>query len=179
MVFTESSIVVNILLNRLFISSLGIIIFVTSCSKNLPGEAMCRVNQNYPPLSSAPAACLIRSQGKLLAIQQDNNDNWSLPHHKLLKSISAQCGAHRAVWKSTGLNVEVGVLLHIGIDQTHYFACHLTDDYSKQLEEFPIPKWANLKVTQVNLLNPFELSYDQWSETVELIKVREMFNKVD
>jgi hypothetical protein len=137
---------------------------------------MCRINALYPEAEPSAAACLIKSNGKLLAVKSHEEDGWNLPHHKLQKSSSAQCTAHLAVWKSTGLNVEVGELLFTSQNQTQYFACTLTDDFSRQLKTFPVPSWANRQTRIISPIDPFNTQQDQWIKDIDLIEVRDAYN---
>ena len=169
----------NILLNRLIIILVVVTFFVLGCSRQTTADPMCRINAQYQETPSSPAACVIKSNGKLLAIKNHDDDGWNLPHHKQQKSTSAQCTAHRAVWKTTGLNVEVGKLLFTGPSQIQYFACKLTDDYSSQLRQFPVPSWAKRKTNYISLVNPFETEQDQWINDINLIKLREVYNQLE
>jgi len=139
---------------------------------------MCRTNSLHLESKAAPAACLIKSNGKLLAIKGHDDDGWNLPNHKLQKSISAQCTAHLAVWKTTGLNVEVGNLLFTAQNQTQYFACALTDDFSSELKTFPVPSWANRKTSHISLIDPFNTQQSQWISDINLIDVRVAYNQL-
>lgn len=167
-----------ILQNRLFITLVFVTFFVLGCSRELPAEPMCRTNAQYPETAHSPAACLIKSNGKLLAIKSHNKDGWHLPSHKQHPSTSAQCTAHKAVWKTTGLNVEVGKLLFTDQNQTQYFACNLTDDFSRQLKVFTVPSWAKRSTSDIELVNPFETQQDQWINETNLIDVREAYTQL-
>jgi hypothetical protein len=165
--------------NRL-ISTIVILTFINlGCSRDIPADAMCRTDAQFPESAPAAAACLIKSNGKLLVIKNIDDDAWNLPNHKLQKSTSAQCTAHLAVWKTTGLNSEVGHLLFTDQNQTQYFECKLTDDFSSQLTAFPVPSWANRKVSDISLTDPFSTQQDQWVDDINLIDVREAYNRLD
>jgi len=166
-------------LNRLIITLVVVTFFVFSCSRNIPADPMCRTSALYPESEPSPAACLIKSNGKLLAIKNHDEDVWNLPHLKQQQSISAQCTAHMAVWKTTGLNVEVGRLLFTTQNQTHYFACKLTDDFSSQLKTFPVPSWAKRKTSEIALIDPFNTQQDQWVSDINLIDLREVYNQLE
>ena len=165
----------NIVLNRLFVA---ITIFVFGCSKDIPADPMCRASLLYTETKPSAAACLIKSNVQLLVIKNHDDDGWNLPTHKQQKSTSAQCTAHRAVWKTTGLNVEVGKLLFTAPNQTQYFACKLTDDYSSQLKQFPVPSWSASKVSNIALVDPFDTQPSQWVSDINLIDLREAYNKL-
>lgn len=168
-----------IVLNR-FIFTLPIItIFVLGCSRELPSDPMCRTNALYPETAPSPAACLIKSNGKLLAIKSQSGDGWRLPSHKQQTSTSAQCTAHSSVWKTSGLNVEVGQLMYTDQNQTQHFACKLTDEYSRQLTVFPVPPWAKRTTNVIALIDPFETQQDQWKGNIDLIDVREAFTQLE
>jgi hypothetical protein len=166
----------DILLNRLFVVAT---IFIFGCIRDIPADPMCRTNILYIETKPSAAACLIKSNVQLLVIKDHDDDGWNLPTHKQQKSTSAQCSAHRAVWKTTGLNVEVGKLLFTASNQTQYFACKLTDDFSSQLEQFPVPSWAKHKTSKVSLIDPFDSQQKHWVNDIDLIDVREAYNKLE
>jgi hypothetical protein len=174
--YTDNASVRNILLNRLLIV---VTIFMFGCSRDNPADPMCRTSVLYTETQPSKAACLIKSNFQLLAIKSHDDDAWNLPTHKQQKSTSAQCTAHRAVWKTTGLNVEVGKLLFTAPNQTQYFDCKLTDDFSKQLEMFPVPPWADRKTRNITLVDPFNTEEDHWVEDINLIILREAFNQLE
>jgi hypothetical protein len=173
---TQTASVRNIVLNRLLVV---VTIFVFGCSRDIPADPMCRTSILYTETPPAAAACLIKSNVQLLVIKNHDDDAWNLPTHKLQTSTSAQCTAHRAVWKTTGLNVEVGKLLFTASDHTQYFACNLTDDYSRQLQQFPVPSWATRKIGNISLVDPFETQHHHWVDNINLIDVREAFNQLE
>ena len=164
--------------NRLIITLVFVTFFIFGCSRELPAEPMCRTNELYSETPPSPAACLIKSNGKLLAIKSHSDQGWHLPKHKQHTSTSAQCTAHKAVWKTTGLNVEVGKLLFTDQNQTQYFACKLTDDFSSQLQAFSVPPWAKRSTSDIALINPFETQQDQWINDINLIDVREAYTQL-
>ena len=176
---TYFAIIRNILLNKLNITLVVVTFFVSACSREVPVDPMCRIKAQYPETLPSPAACLIKLDGKLLALKSHADNAWNLPQHKQQNSTSAQCTAHRAVWKTTGLNVEVGKLLYTAPNQTQYFGCKLTDDYSSQLRQFPVPSWGKRNTSHIALINPFETEQDQWIDDIDLIKLREAYNQVE
>jgi hypothetical protein len=165
--------------------SLGLTITVTaallliSCSRDIPSDPMCRVKASLKELPPAPAACLIKLNGKLLALKNNNSENWHLPADKLQKKTNAQCTAHQAVWKTTGLNVEVGKLLLIDNHNTHYFSCQTNSLFSRELTYLPVPPWSLNRVSQINLVNPFETEDQEWADEIDLIKLRKAFTQTN
>jgi hypothetical protein len=164
------------LLNRLLVV---VTIFVFGCSRQIPADPMCRTDELYTELKPSAAACLIKSNVQLLAVKNHDNDAWNLPTHKQKVLTSAQCTAHQAAWKTTGLNVEVGKLLFTGPNQTQYFACKLTDAYSSQLKQFPVPTWGKRKTSDISLIDPFETQQRDWVKDINLIDLREAYNQLD
>jgi hypothetical protein len=163
-------------LNRLFIV---ITIFVFGCSRDIPADPMCRTSILYTESEPSAVACLIKSNAQLLVIKNHDDDGWNLPAHKQQKLMSAQCTAHQAVWETTGLNVEVGKLLFTAPNQTQYFECKLTDEFSRQLDVFPVPSWTRRKTSEIALLDPFETEPDQWVNDINLITLREAYNQLE
>lgn len=164
------------LLNRLLVV---VTIFICGCTRDIPSDPMCRTSILYTQSPPSTAACLIKSNFQLLVSKNHDDDAWGLPTHKQQHSISAQCTAHLAVWKTTGLNVEVGKLLFTSPNQTQYFECKLTDDFSSQLEVFPVPLWAKRKTSHISLVDPFETQQTQWVNNINLITLREAYNQLE
>jgi hypothetical protein len=168
----------NIVLNRLFVTTI-FVFFVLGCSRDIPADPMCRASILYTETEPSAAACLIKSNVQLLVVKNHDAKGWDLPTHKQQKLISAQCTAHQAVWETTGLNVEVGKLLFTAPDETQYFECKLTDDFSRQLQEFPVPPWAQRKTSEISLVNPFNTEQDHWVNDINLITLREAYNQLE
>jgi len=166
----------NIVLNRLLVA---VSISLFGCSRDIPADPMCRVNVLYTEMKPSAAACLIKSNVQLLVLKNHADDGWNLPTHKQQKSTSAQCTAHQAVWKTTGLNVEVGKLLFTTPNQIQYFECKLTDDFSKQLQQFPVPSWSTRKTSHISLVDPFDTQQNQWVSDINLIDVREAYVQLE
>ena len=74
--------------------------------------------------------------------------------------------------------MEVGKLLFTDQNQTQYFACKLTDDFSRQLKVFTVPSWAKRSTSDIALVNPFETQQDQWINETNLIDVREAYTQL-
>ncbi|MCF2950044.1 hypothetical protein L0668_18135 [Paraglaciecola aquimarina] len=164
-------------LNRFAYTILGICL-LNGCSKDIPADPMCRVQPSEKPLSPAPAVCLIKLNSKLLAITTHQQELWSLPVEKQHKAKSAQCSAHQAVWKSTGLNVEVGELLFTDEKNVHYFSCIAQNPLTKDQIQLPVPTWATSKVNNIQLINPYQTQAEDWSPRHDLLKLREAFTQL-
>jgi ADP-ribose pyrophosphatase YjhB (NUDIX family) len=136
------------------------------------------MDPQYSAIESGPAACLIKLNGELLVIQKDHDKLWSLPGHKAHNQQSAQCAAHHGVWKSTGLNVEVGKLL-ASVEHIQYFSCFTGEDLFNGMVSLPLPPWANDNISKIALVNPFETEPAAWSRTISIVELREMFNKIE
>jgi hypothetical protein len=169
---THTAGILNIVLNRLFVA---LIIFVLGCSRDIPADPDILYTETKP----SAAACLIKSNVQLLVVKNHDTKGWDLPTHKQQNLISAQCTAHQAVWGTTGLNVEVGKLLFTAPDETQYFECKLTDDFSRQLQAFPVPAWAQRKTSEISLINPFSTEQDHWVNDINLIILREAYNQLE
>lgn len=139
---------------------------------------MCRISEGTPAAPPANAACLIRINKQLLAISAQD-EHWSLPTAGQNNHKSAQCTAHSAVWQTTGLNVEVAQKLGETTDNIQIYNCILTSGFNGQTQSFPVPDWANQKVSAINLINPFAINQRQWSQSSDLILIRTLFNQAD
>lgn len=152
---------------------------VSACSREIPSDPMCRVQAQLKELPPAPAACLIKLNGKLLALKKHTKQTWQLPSEKLQKNTSAQCSAHIAVWKTTGLNVEVGKLLLKDKNNIHYFSCQTSNPFSTNHTTMPVPAWSKHRIFKIKLVNPFETSTNEWAKKIDLIQVRQAFTKLE
>jgi hypothetical protein len=139
---------------------------------------MCRVKPQFQSDEQAPAACLIKLDNRLIAIQHNNSTTWSFPQQRRQTNLSAQCSAHLAVWKDTGLNVEVGKLLFTSKTNTQFYACQLSDDYAQALDTLDVLPWASRTVTKVALVDPFSTQYHDWDKNLDLIKIRKAFTQL-
>ena len=164
---------------RLLYTWLVVTIFVCGCSRENPADPSCRTNSRYLNDPPAPAACLIKLDGKLVALQTNHNEQWLLPHQRLQSHLSAQCTAHQAAWTNTGLNVEVNQLLYVDEQNTHFYACVLTDNYALALRTMEVPPWAKRSVTNIALVDPFATQDNDWNENLKLIEIRQAFTQIE
>lgn len=164
---------------RLLYILLVVTTFFLACSREIPADPSCRINPELSASDPAPAGCLIKLDGKLVALQSDHEDLWFLPQQRIQNNISAQCTAHQAAWKNTGLNVEVNQLLYVDDENTHYYSCTLTDRFSQDLQSLDVPPWASRNVTKVGLVDLFATEDNEWSERHKLIEIRQAFTKIE
>ncbi|KXI28724.1 hypothetical protein AX660_16045 [Paraglaciecola hydrolytica] len=108
-----------------------------------------------------------------------DNSGWQLPIGKSQANQSAQCTAHQAVWLNTGLNVEVAEKLGETRDHVQIYHCILTSGFDSQIQDFPVPEWAQHKIAKIEGVNPFETSAKQWVDNVDLIEIRALFNQIN
>lgn len=164
---------------RLLYILLVVTIFFLACSREIPAVPSCRINPSYTIDNPAPAACLIKLDGKLVALQSNHKDLWWLPQQRRQKSLSAQCTAHQAAWKNTGLNVEVGQLFYVDEQNTHFYHCALTDSFSQSLQTLDVPPWATRSVTKVALVDPFATQGNDWVKPLNIIDIRQAFSQIE
>ncbi|NCP63962.1 MAG: hypothetical protein GW763_04555 [Paraglaciecola sp.] len=152
-------------------------LLLVACSKERLDAPMCRYQGEAPHLASGAAACLVRIGSKLLAIETEHKA-WHLPAGQAQQPLSRQCTAHLAVWQLTGFNVEIGELLGQLEDETPVFACDLQAGFDDSTDTLPVPAWAEYKVRQIALIDPFALTPREWQSPDELIVIRSYFNAV-
>ncbi|MGJ8679698.1 hypothetical protein [Paraglaciecola sp.] len=157
---------------------LAVFSLFTACSKDIPADPMCRIQAQQKTLPPAPAACLIKLNGKLLAIETLKEKTWSVPIEKQNKDQSAQCSAHQAAWNSTGLNVEIRELLFVSQNNTHYFACTANNPLGETEVQLPVPAWSKHKINKIQLVNPYETRPQDWSAAFDLVKIRDAFTRL-
>lgn len=141
-------------------------------------DPMCRTSELETPAPAAAAACIIKLDNKLIAIASENS-GWQLPTEKFQVNLSAQCTAHQAVWQNTGLNVEVAQKLGETSDHIQIYNCIVANGFDGQTQDFPVPLWAQHKITIIEVINPFETAPAQWSDNIDLIEIRTLFNKIN
>ncbi len=144
-----------------------------------PASPACRVSSQFEQTIKGNAACLIRLDGKLLTVTHRLTGTFDLPGGTANNNESAQCTAHRETWEETGFNVEVGKLIGESQQGYHFYACKLSGNFNGEIREFPVPDWSNLEVTSIQLVDPYNLHYNQWRFPDQLILVRNMFNQVE
>lgn len=154
-----------------------IVLLLGACSKEYIAEPMCRAQKTSTQTPSTPAACLIRIEQKLLAIQT-KNEAWHLPVAKHKPTQSAQCNAHHAVWQSTGLNVFVAQKLGETKQKVSIYNCILDSGFDNQTQDIPIPPWASRNISAIKFINPYDTELKQWSDSSDLIFIRQLFNHV-
>ncbi len=160
-----------------FIYAALIFPLLQGCSREIPSDPMCRIASAQNKMPPAPAACLIKLNKKLLAVQYKGQEKLNVPNDRP-SNISAQCIAHQSVWKTTGLNIKVNQLLFIDNNNIHYFACTTDGSFSADLTTLPVPEWANHYVEHIKLVDPFITTKEQWEPHVNLIKVREAYTQL-
>lgn len=151
---------------------------LNGCQDPELGEPACRVAPETAQPEIADAVCVVRLDDKLLTVTHRLSGKFDLPGGTSNQSETAQCTAHRETWEETGFNVEVGMLLHVNPDGLRYYACQLSGNFDGQLTEFPVPDWARVEVSSIQLIDPFKISNHQWRFNNRLNNLRGMFNKV-
>ncbi|MDC8829964.1 NUDIX hydrolase [Alteromonas gilva] len=140
---------------------------------------MCRVAHDATPYSGSSmvseAACLIRTHDTVLMVRHRSSALLALPSGAVTLQESPRCGAHRAVWEKTGLNVEVGRLLTHTDSGNPVFHCRSEVSLADLPARFEAPHWASSKITRIERVSPFELNQAQLHEPDTFIPVRDAF----
>ena len=64
-------------------------------------------------------------------------------------------------------------------DHIQIYNCIVASGFDSQTQDFPVPLWAQHKITKIEVINPFETEHAQWSDNIDLIKIRTLFNQID
>jgi hypothetical protein len=159
----------------LFCSSL----LIFACSEAPPAEPSCRVNAQHISNHQGAAACILRMSNNML-VTQLHSGRFDVPtadtnssNDGMLKS--AQCLAHQAMWRDTGLNVEVQRVVGAQTDGTWLFACTVNAGFDGTEAPFEAPNWSKANVENVVFLNPFDIEQDNWDEPEHFTAVRDAF----
>ena len=177
-------IVREILTFRLTHSGFILLFTISACRYDKPADPMCRLADETldRQTSMAPAkhsACLIRLNEQLLSIKHRNSDKLTVPSGTVRHDESSQCAAHRHTWKTTGFNVKVGAYLGSDETQTRYYQCTLAGNFTGSLQTFPVPKWAQLRVSEIQLIDPLAVQNSDWQGQSRLALIHDMFNKIE
>lgn len=149
-----------------------------ACSDQKPADPMCRLEESIQADPPDAAACVIRVGDRLLVLTLEPDRKYTLPGGYALQQQSAQCTAHHHTWMQTGFNVEVKQYLGSNAQGMRHYQCDLADDFSGELEHFPVPDWAPLKLNEIITIDPFAIEERQWHRENQLITIRSMFNQV-
>ena len=101
-----------------------VVTFITGCQPNAPYEPMCRATHTSITHEGDYGACVIRVKHQLLALQNEQSFQLSVAQKR--STESSACAAHRGIWETMGINLEVGEpLSYDPISNVQLFDCHL------------------------------------------------------
>jgi hypothetical protein len=163
------------LTRKLYIAAL--LLIMVACSREIPSDPSCRLANDQTPAPPSAAACLIKSGDALLMLTLSGSQTLQLPNGPEKMGQSAQCTAHQATWKMTGLNVEVGKLLFL-TNQVAYYDCNAQSSFPLGMRALPVPEWAKHSVEDINWVNLFRAKQEDLSPTLDLIQLREGFTEL-
>lgn len=148
---------------------------------------MCRVSDSLPldetesailaNVSPTGAACLIKSNEKVLLIKHRLSGKLDFPGGGLLSGESIACTAHRETWEETGFNVEVRQYLSTTANGLVLFGCHVDAGLETLPNEFDAPPWAKLEVITLIKADPFSLSQNSMRFKDDLIPLRDGYTQ--
>jgi hypothetical protein len=148
------------------------------CSDPKPADPMCRLSEAIQADPPEDAACIIRAANRLLVLTLDGDGKYTLPGGHTEQQQSAQCTAHYRTWMQTGFNVEVKQYLGSNAQGMRYYQCNLSDDFGADINQFPVPDWAPLQISRIDLIDPFAIEEKQWQKENQLTTIRDMFNQI-
>ncbi len=74
----------------------------------------------------------------------------------------AQCTAHRETWEESGLDVEVGGLLHVFDSGFRLYQCRMTGEFPYGSAGAEPPAWIYREVSAVQLTDPRLTEPSDW-----------------
>ena len=142
---------------------------LTACHEQPSPPATCRSVAEALAEEAVYAACIVPVGDAILMLQRERT--LALPSGARGPSESSQCAAHRAVWQTTGINVEVRSYLGHWRGDTAVFACQ---------EYASLARWPNavtINHNQLIKISPFLLQHNQLNEPDLLVPLRGYFNQ--
>lgn len=139
---------------------------------------MCRVDSDLNENISSNAGCIIRLQDKLVTVTHAMSGKLDIPGGTAEADEPAACTAHRETWEETGFNVEVKRYLGSNDSGFRYYACELSGNFVGEITEFPVPDWSETEVDAIQLIDPYDITEQQWRFNNRLVPLRDMFNQV-
>lgn len=106
------------------------------------------------------AMCVIAEEGKLLVVRHRLSGKLDLPGGRTIKGESAACTAHRETFEETGLNTNI-IGVAGTISQTVIFACRQYSGFTPN-DSMTVPDWGRFEVTDIQWVDPFTLTHDDW-----------------
>jgi hypothetical protein len=152
-------------------------ILIVACRSESPSEPACRVDRDSIKNISSDAVCVVRVGDLMLTVHGKGSQKLTLPIGRQQPQERAQCTAHRAAWEKTGFNLEVNKLLGEDKHGLQYYRCELDAGFTGKIKDFPLPDWSKNTTSKILLIDPFVTTNNEWHESVDLIFVRNMFNK--
>ncbi len=151
-----------------------------SCDSNPPSQPVCRLHSDHINYSSTGnAGCIVPIGDKVLALVHRDTGKYDTPGGLAVPGEMSQCTAHRLTWEETGFNVEVSKLLGVANNGFKFYQCQLPQDSGVGLVEFPVPGWAQNKVSKIILVDPYETGINDWRYPDQLMEIRDMLIKID
>lgn len=154
------------------------VLTIIGCSADAPAPPMCRDASEYAG-NNDNAACLIRTDDRLLLIRHRLSGKLDLPGGGKREGETLACAAHRETWEETGLNVMVADVLGTSANGLVIFHCQEQANLAALPDEFSPPDWASLEVTSLHKVNPFELEHDDLRFADDLLPLRDGFVTID
>ena len=134
---------------------------ISACSSERPATPVCRVNDTQVDDATGNAGCFIRVKDKLVTVVLQTG-KLDIPGGTANEGEQSQCTAHRETFEETGFNVEVGKLLGLADTGFRMYQCELSNKLDEDLEEFPVPDWANTEIRKIQLVDPFDTLASEW-----------------
>lgn len=139
-------------------------------SKNVNGQ----INAKISPVG---AACLIKTNERVLLIKHRLSGKLDFPGGGLVEGESLACTAHRETWEETGFNVEVKEYLSTTVNGLVIFGCHTDAGIEKLPNTFEAPSWAKIEVVSLVKVDPFLLDHDALRYADDLIPLRDGYTQ--
>ena len=154
------------------------VLTLPACMNEAPPAPVCRVDTDLIDDATGNAGCLIRVNNKLITIGNRKTGALDIPGGTADNGEQAQCTAHRETFEETGFNVEVGKLMGVAENGFRIYQCELSNDLGKDIERFPVPKWAELEVAYIKLTDPFDTLASEWRYPKRYFDTLKWFNEM-
>lgn len=114
----------------------------------------------------------------MLVVKQRIGGQYNLPAGTHDSDESAQCTAHRETWEETGINIQVGKLLHVFDNGFRLYSCQPVDHIPGPGNTLKIPMQGQQEITEALWIKPEDIESSQWRYPEQLPTILRLFEKM-
>ena len=176
---TNGLILPDNLSKRACLTAIICVLTLFGCQPLAPAAPSCRLTSEghvqTANVEATAAACLIRLESTVLLVRHRLSGKLDYPAGGIKPDENPRCAAHRETWEETGFNVEVGRLLTYSSSGMPIFHCKGEPSLTALADIVAAPEWAQLEVTELLRVNPFEINDEELRFKDDLVPLRDAF----